>query len=141
MSKAKAKAPEEQANDLVDDYKARLGPYVSAMKDRGYFGEAIKLQAQQKNQGQVQNNQTHKPQADQAQQAAPNGQQPAQAGTDGNTAGLGGLADSSVKTGGDGLDGDFLSIDSDIATDPTDNAPDVAGATRPAPATQDLMDQ
>lgn len=141
MSKAKAKAPEEQANDLVDDYKARLSPYVSAMKDRGYFGEAIKLQAQQKNQGQVQNDQTHKPQADQAQQAAPNGQQPAQAGTDGNTAGLGGLADSSVKTGGDGLDGDFLSIDSDIATDPTDNAPDVAGATRPAHATQDLMDQ
>ena len=141
MSKAKAKAPEEQANDLVDDYKARLSPYVSAMKDRGYFGEAIKLQAQQKNQGQVQNDQTHKPQADQAQQAAPNGQQPAQTGTDGNTAGLGGLADSSVKTGGDGLDGDFLSIDSDIATDPTDNAPDVAGATRPAHTTQDLMDQ
>ena len=67
MSKAKAKAPEEQANDLVDDYKARLSPYVSAMKDRGYFGEAIKLQAQQKNQGQVQNDQTHKPQADQLQ--------------------------------------------------------------------------
>ena len=135
------KAQEEQANQLKNDYKQRLSPYVNAMKERGYFGEAMKLKVQQQNQAQVQNHETEKPQAQQAKQATPNGQQPAQAGTDGNLAGMGKLADPSVKTGGDGLDGDFLSIQSDVATDPTDRAPDVAGATRPAPATQDLMNQ
>ena len=133
-----SQAPQEKADALVADYKERLGPYVSAMKERGYFGEAMKLQAQQQNQTQVQNQETQKPQAQQAGQAAPNHQQPAQSGTDKNTAGL---TSPDVKTGGDGLDGDFLSIQSDIETDPFDRGPDVAGATRPAPATQDLMNQ
>jgi len=135
------KPAEEKADGLVNDYKARLSPYVNAMKERGYFGEALKLKAQQQNQGQMQNDQTQKSQAGQAKQASPNGQQPAQTGTEGNVAGMGDLADSSVKTGGDGLDGDFLSIQSDVATDPTSSAPDVAGATRPAPATKDLMNE
>lgn len=133
------KAQEEQANQLKNDYRQRLSPYVDAMKARGYFGEAMKLQ--QQGQLQEQNQETQKPQAQQAAQAVPNGKQPAQAGTEGNVAGMGDLADSNVKTGGDGLDGDFLSIQSDVATDPTDRGPDVAGATRPAPATQDLMNQ
>ena len=135
------KAQEEQATQLKNDYKQRLSPYVNAMKERGYFGEAMKLQAQQQNQAQVQNQETEKPQAQQAKQATPNGQQPAQTGTEGNIAGMGKLADPSVKTGGDGIDGDFLSIQSDVATDPTSRAPDVASATRPAPATKDLMNQ
>ncbi len=135
------KAQEEQANQLKNDYRQRLSPYVDAMKQRGYFGEAMKLQVQQQNQAQLQNQDTQQPQAKQAKQATPNGQQPAQTGTQGNVAGMGDLANSNVKTGGDGIDGDFLSIQSDVATDPTDRGPDVASATRPAPATQDLMNQ
>jgi hypothetical protein len=134
------KAAEEKADGLVNDYKSRLSPYVNAMKERGYFGQAMKLQ--QQGQLQEQNQETQKPQEQQAAQAVPNGKQPAQSGTEGNVAGLGDLAESSRKTGGDGIDGDFLSINSDVATDPTSSrAPDVAGATRPAPATKDLMNQ
>ena len=136
-----SKAKEEKAEGLVNDYKSRLSPYVNAMKDRGYFGEAMKLKVQQQNQGQIQNQESQQAQAKQADQASPQGQQPAQSGVDGNIAGMGKLADPSVKTGGDGIDGDFLSIQSDVATDPTSRAPDVASATRPAPATKDLMNQ
>ena len=125
MSEAK-----EKANALVSDYKARLSPYVKAMKERGYFGERLKLEAQQQTQVESQNNQTKDTNAQAAKQPAPQGQQPAKTGMDS------GLADHNQKTGGDGLDGDFLSINSDIKPDATDQgsrAPDVAGATRPMP--------
>ena len=47
----------EKADGLVSDYK-RLAPYVKAMKDRGVFGEAIKLKAQQDAQQQLQSEKT-----------------------------------------------------------------------------------
>ena len=69
-----SKAKEEKAEGLVNDYKSRLSPYVNAMKDRGYFGEAMKLKVQQQNQGQIQNQESQQAQAKQADQASPQGQ-------------------------------------------------------------------
>jgi len=122
--------PKQQANDLLVDYKQRLSPYVKAMKERGYFGVAAEKQAQLQAQGESQNTQAQQGQAQQAKQPAPQGQQPAKTGVDT------GLFDHNQTTGGNGLDGDFLSINADVAPDSTDvenRAPDVAGATRPTP--------
>ena len=122
---------QEKADALVSDYKARLNPYVKAMKQRGYFGEAAKLQAQQKAEVAGQDSQAKDTNAQPKQQPTPQGQQPAKTGMES------GLTDHNQKTGGDGLDGDFLSINSDVAPDPTDQqsrAPDIAAAVRPKPA-------
>ena len=121
---------QEKADALLSDYKDRLSPYVKAMKQRGYFGEAAKLQAQQDAKVNSENAQAQNTNGQANKQPAPQGQQPAKTGMDS------GLADHNQKTGGDGLDGDFLSINSDIKPDATDQgsrAPDVAGATRPMP--------
>ena len=62
--------PEQKAAALLGDFKGRLSPYIKAMKERGYFGEAVKLKAQQ--QAQVENEHyqyknTHAQQAKQGQ--------------------------------------------------------------------------
>ena len=120
----------EKADALVGDYKARLNPYVKAMKQRGYFGEAAKLQAKQQAEVSSQDGQAKNTNSQADKQPTPQGQQPAKVGIDS------GLTDHNQKTGGNGLDGDFLSISSDVAPDPTDQesrAPDVMGAKRPSP--------
>ena len=109
---------QEKADALVGRFKDRLSPYVNAMKSRGYFGEAVKLQQQQMAQGGSNTNQPQQSQAGQQQQKAPQGQQPRQP-----SAGLGnaakGLMDPSHKSGGNGIDGDYLSINTDVKPDST----------------------
>ena len=65
----------EKANALVGDYKARLNPYVKAMKERGYFGEALKLQAQQDAKVNSENAQAKDTNGQANKQPAPQGQQ------------------------------------------------------------------
>ena len=135
-----SESQQAQADNLVGDYKARLGPYVDAMKKRGYFGEAMKKReaeaaAQQQISQEVKQPVAQQPKPQQS-VATPAGQQPSMSGVETT-----GLSDPNSKTGGEGLDGDFLSIESDIAPDPTDRAPDVINASRPTPVEPGLMDQ
>ena len=134
----------DQANELVFDYKQRLSPYIKSMKERGYFGEAAKQQKAQEQAAagesqQAKPQQLPKTQTPQGQVAQ--GQQPAQVNTETQKAQQD-LMNPQQTTGGNGIDGDFLSIQSDVAPDPTDSdsgsatsrAPDIAAAKRPKPA-------
>ncbi len=119
----------EQANGLVSDYKKRLGPYVEAMKSRGYFGEAQKLQMQQQKQLQDQSEMT----AGETQKRETS-TQPAMTGADPvNTTPQkpGGLNPQSV----DQPDGDYLSVGKEVKPDDSDesNAPDITAGVKPKP--------
>ena len=124
----------DKANALVGEYKARLNPYVKAMKQRGYFGEAAKLQAKQQAEVASKDGETKDTNSQANKQPAPQGQQPAKTGMDS------GLLDHNQKTGGNGLDGGFLSINAEVKPDATDvtesgsRAPDIASAVRPTPS-------
>lgn len=133
------------ANALVHDYKARLGPYVKAMKERGYFGEAMKLQAQQQAQVDAQNNESQNAQAKQAQQGdTPVATSTANAGAQGQMGATTALdpvvsnsgMPSDLNHGVDLPSGDYLSVSKDVQPDDSSQesrAPDVTSAVRPQP--------
>ena len=119
----------EQADGLVSDYKKRLGPYVEAMKSRGYFGEAQKLQMQQQKQLQDQSEMT----AGETQKKVTS-TQPAMTGADPvNTTPQkpGSMNPQSV----DQPDGDYLSVGKEVKPDDSDesNASDITAGVKPKP--------
>lgn len=136
-----------QAHALVHDFKARLSPYVKAMKERGYFGEAMKLAAQQQAQNDAANAESQSAQAKQAHQAdTPTATSTANAGAQGQMGATTAL-DPVVSNSGmpsdlnHGIDlpsGDYLSVSKDVQPDSSDQAtsraPDVTAAVRPQPA-------
>ena len=138
---------QEAADNLVSDYKARLSPYVKAMKERGYFGEAMKLQAQQQAQIDHQNDKSEGAQAKQTKQASapvaksPQGQSMSMApktGLDPVAANPGMPSD--LNHGVDLPDGDYLSVSKEVKPDESgqeSRAPDVTAAVRPAPVKSD----
>ena len=137
----KPEESQQKADDLVSDYKSRLSPYVKAMKERGYFGEAMKLQAQQQAQIQNQNNQSQSAQAQHAKQGEAKPIKPVapKIGLDPATANPGKPSD--LNHGVDLPDGDFISVAKEVTPDATDEtggqgsrAPDVTAAVRPKPA-------
>lgn len=127
---------EQQADALVGDFKGRLAPYIKAMKQRGYFGEAMKLKAQQ--QAQVQNEQYQYKDA-QAQQAKQGQAKPArpikpEIGIDPAVANPGKPSD--LNHGIDLPSGDYLSVSKEVKPDgdgQESRAPDVTAAVRPKP--------
>ena len=126
-----------QADRLVDDYKGRLSPYVKAMKQRGYFGEAMKLQAQQNAQIQNQNQQSQSSQTQHAQQgqAKPVAPVNPKIGIDPVVSNPGKPTD--LNHGLDLPSGDYLSVSKEVEPDDSDQssrAPDVKSAVRPKPA-------
>ena len=128
-----------QADGMVSDYKSRLAPYVDAMKQRGYFGEAIKLKATEDAQRQVANERTSS-QMTQPQTSAngkptvkPQGTQLPMTGADPAASGQ---SYGDLNHGLDQPDGDFLGVSKEVKPDSGDQsrAPDVASANRPKPA-------
>ena len=128
---------QKKADSLVEDYKGRLSPYVKAMKERGYFGEAMKLQAQQQAQVQSQNQQSENTQTQQAKQgeAKPVAPVSPKIGIDPAVANPGKPTD--LNHGLDLPSGDYLSVSKEVKPDESDQgsrAPDVSSAVRPKPA-------
>ena len=126
-----------QANRLVDDYKGRLSPYVKAMKERGYFGEAMKLKAQQDAQVQNQNQQSESSQTQHAQQgqAKPVAPVNPKIGIDPVVSNPGKPTD--LNHGLDLPSGDYLSVSKEVAPDDSDQnsqAVDVTAGVKPKPA-------
>ena len=122
-------SPQQKADDLVGDYKNRLSPYVKAMKDRGYFGEAAKQQQQMQNE--AVNNKTSDVMAKGTAAAQDKGVQPAQSGIDP----VGSDQSGGFNHGLDQPSGDYLSVGKEVEPDSSDTsrAPDVSGVKRPAP--------
>ena len=122
-------SPQQKADKLVGDYKNRLSPYVKAMKDRGYFGEAARQQQQQQND--MVNDKTSDVMAKGTAATQNKGVQPAQTGIDP----VGSDSSGGFNHGLDQPSGDYLSVGKEVEPDSseTSRAPDVAGANRPAP--------
>lgn len=128
--------PEQKAAALLGDFKGRLSPYIKAMKERGYFGEAVKLKAQQ--QAQVENEHyqyknAHTQQAKQG-QAKPARPIKPEIGIDPAVANPGKPSD--LNHGVDLPSGDYLSVSKEVKPDgdsQESRAPDVTAAVRPKP--------
>ena len=136
VRQSKTDTAQAKADNLVEDYKGRLNPYVKAMKQRGYFGEAMKLQAQQQAQVQNQNNQTENTQAQQAKQgeAKPVAPVSPKIGIDPVVANPGKPTD--LNHGLDLPSGDYISVSKEVKPDDSDQesrAPDITSAVRPSP--------
>ena len=119
----------EKADGLVSDYKERLAPYVKAMKDRGFFGEAIKLKAQQDAQQQLQSEKT-------AGENQKSGQQPIESGKTGiDPVNVTPQVPQTPGTGVDLPSGDFMSVSKEVQPDSSDQsrAPKIDSMGRPKP--------
>ena len=128
---------QKKADNLVADYKVRLSPYVEAMKKRGYFGEAMKLKAQQDAQVQNQNQQSESSQTQHAQQgqAKPVAPVNPKIGIDPVVSNPGKPTD--LNHGLDLPSGDYLSVSKEVAPDDSDQisqAVDVTAGVKPKPA-------
>lgn len=118
----------EKADGLVTDYKARLAPYVHAMKERGYFG--AKMKAEQDAQAQLQNDKT-------ADVVSKSGQQPVQKPMTGaDPVHTPSTKPGDLNHGLDQPDGDFMSVSKEVKPDSSDEsrAPQVDANDRPKPA-------